>query len=631
MRAINRMLGRWLLVLAALFAAEAPAGHAPWVTFEVLEDTAGSLSVHDVVASGGWAPSSGTLKGGVTKSIFWVRITLDPLCCDEDVMLGVRGTVPRNLQLFKPNAAGLWAVERNGVEVPREEWAYRTARSTFRINASELPGRVLYLRVKGSYTTDSRIEMHLLDEYLDETNTELRTGGVLVGVYLAMLLLQMSIFVTTRVQTPEGYFKYVMALVFNNMLALGYIHLEGKAWTLVVATIIPAASYWFTILFCTMMDLDSKLPRTSRAIKKFSLWFYGFLYLGSILIDYEKFLAATMLSNVVALFITFSMSVYYALLRDGRALFYLVAFVPIDSGLVVRFMANIGIFEQTYFTKNWLYFGTAIHVCLMSAYFVYKFGRLHRVWTEEKAVLTEQRHFVGMVSHEFRTPLAVIRTCAMQLREKLTAPREESVTRCLNIERSVQKLSELIDGYLEFDKFDTSGRPLQATLVDLYALVEEVVSDSDLPVDRVKFTIDDSVAEIYCDRQLMRTAVRNLLANANRHSPQATTIEVDISAAENDRVVISVRDHGEGVPAAELPFIGQRHFRGKNALGSPGTGLGVNLVQKIVEMHGGNLAIYSTPGRGARFTMNIPKDPRPLGFRRIVRRFTSFWGRSAGA
>ena len=107
------------------------------------------------------------------------------------------------------------------------------------------------------------------------------------------------------------------------------------------------------------------------------------------------------------------------------------------------------------------------------------------------------------------------------------------------------------------------------------------------------------------DPKLLRRAFSNLISNALKYSPERGYVE--ICGRTGDGIVeISVADHGIGIPAAELSRVRERFFRGSNAGSIPGTGIGLSLVEQIVEQHGGRMTIESEVGHGTRVTVSLP-------------------------
>lgn len=109
---------------------------------------------------------------------------------------------------------------------------------------------------------------------------------------------------------------------------------------------------------------------------------------------------------------------------------------------------------------------------------------------------------------------------------------------------------------------------------------------------------------IHGDRELLTQALANLIENAIRHTPSGTTIQIAVGI-KGDHVSVSVTDTGPGIPAAELPQVFQRFYRGTNARDVSGSGLGMNLVKAVAELHGGTIQATNT-GPGLSIALDIP-------------------------
>jgi two-component system OmpR family sensor kinase len=110
------------------------------------------------------------------------------------------------------------------------------------------------------------------------------------------------------------------------------------------------------------------------------------------------------------------------------------------------------------------------------------------------------------------------------------------------------------------------------------------------------------------DAKLLFQVFSNVLSNAIKYSPDGGVIAVDAALA-NDEVVVTIADHGIGIPAGDLDRLFERYHRGSNVSGIVGTGVGLYLVKMVVDMHGGAVAVESKEGEGARFTIRLPRKP----------------------
>jgi hypothetical protein len=110
------------------------------------------------------------------------------------------------------------------------------------------------------------------------------------------------------------------------------------------------------------------------------------------------------------------------------------------------------------------------------------------------------------------------------------------------------------------------------------------------------------------DPKLLSQVFDNLLSNALKYSPGAGVAKIT-SGIEDGRLVVAVEDYGIGIPAGDIDRLFERYFRGSNVSGIVGTGVGLNLVKMVVDLHGGDILVESTEGKGSRFTVRLPVAP----------------------
>jgi PAS domain S-box-containing protein len=233
---------------------------------------------------------------------------------------------------------------------------------------------------------------------------------------------------------------------------------------------------------------------------------------------------------------------------------------------------------------------------------------LEEALEHEKQINAMQRQFVTMTSHEFRTPLTIIDGAAQRLlRRKGDVEREFLSEKAGQIRASVARMVELMESFLSAGRM-TNGK-MELTLGDcaIRSLVEQVASrQSELSSrHRIHLDLDMLPARIRCDALGIRQTITNLLSNAVKYSPNATDIEIT-GWSEGDHAHISFRDHGVGIDADDLPKMFSLYFRARTSTGIAGTGIGLNLIKQIVDLHGGDVRVESERGKGSKFTLVLP-------------------------
>jgi two-component system OmpR family sensor kinase len=214
------------------------------------------------------------------------------------------------------------------------------------------------------------------------------------------------------------------------------------------------------------------------------------------------------------------------------------------------------------------------------------------------------RQFVADASHELRTPLATIRGYAELARR---SPEYDPVDALAKVEEEGVRMHALVEDLLLLARLD-SGRPLEDEEVDLTMLALQTVEDARV-VGRDHhwaLALPDEPVQVNGDEQRLHQVLSNLLANARRHTPAGTTVEVAL-ARQNGNAVLSVTDDGPGIPAELQADVFDRFTRAdaSRTRDSGGAGLGLALVQAIVTAHDGSVSVDSHPGR-TRFTVTLP-------------------------
>ncbi|MDO8264343.1 MAG: PAS domain S-box protein [Gallionella sp.] len=220
--------------------------------------------------------------------------------------------------------------------------------------------------------------------------------------------------------------------------------------------------------------------------------------------------------------------------------------------------------------------------------------------------LAEQRQLIAMISHEYRSPLAVIDTATQLLSIKLSAE-SETAPIIARIRRGVFRLVNFLDNCLIEGRMDSDALALHSSTIDLHAFAESVKESTQLISESHRFIaeLDPDLPHLDADPQLLGVMLLNLLGNAIKYSPPGSEVRLRIRHT-GQACSFEVIDQGCGIPADELPFIFQKYMRGRAVTSIPGAGLGLSLVAKITAMHGGRVEMESREGEGTHVTVTIP-------------------------
>jgi two-component system, OmpR family, sensor histidine kinase ChvG len=209
--------------------------------------------------------------------------------------------------------------------------------------------------------------------------------------------------------------------------------------------------------------------------------------------------------------------------------------------------------------------------------------------------------FAADVAHEFKSPLTSIRGAAELLGEGAHDDPEARARFLRNIELDVRRLDRLVTRLLELSRIEASSEPM--TPIDLPALLARITERAGGSAQAFAVRHHTGARTLRAREADLETALRNLLDNAARFSPPGVPVEIEVTAGAGT-VAIAVRDHGPGISPANLPRIFDRFFTTDRD--RDGTGLGLAVVQAVIEAHGGSIRVESEPGAGATFTVSLP-------------------------
>jgi len=245
-----------------------------------------------------------------------------------------------------------------------------------------------------------------------------------------------------------------------------------------------------------------------------------------------------------------------------------------------------------------------------------KAKELETALSKEKELNELQRQFVSMASHEFRTPLAIIDSTAqrlIRLTGKNSLSPENALERFGKIRDSVRRMTRLMESVLTAAKIEEGKINVEIGPCQIGKIIEDVCSrHQEIAKSHViSCELDDIPESVQADSGALEQVLTNLLSNAEKYAPHAPEITVKAYTEFAD-VVVSVHDEGVGIDEDDLGRIGERFFRAKTSAGTPGTGIGLNLSMKLLELHGGSLRVESRKLLGSTFFFRIPiAGPKP--------------------
>ncbi|HVX48992.1 MAG TPA: PAS domain S-box protein [Chitinophagaceae bacterium] len=235
-------------------------------------------------------------------------------------------------------------------------------------------------------------------------------------------------------------------------------------------------------------------------------------------------------------------------------------------------------------------------------------SELTQMLEREKQLSDMKSRFVSTAAHEFRTPLATVLSSINLI--EIYHQDEQKDKRNKHIERvknSVKHLADILNDFLSVDKLEQGQVTISPEKYNLYELALDVIEDIKAlakPGQNISFSYDGEKYIIF-DKQILKNVLLNLLSNAIKYSDEGLDIFLDIKFTDKT-VFIKVEDNGIGIPENEKINLFSKFFRATNAMNIPGTGLGLNIVKKYVELLKGDITFTSKVNQGTSFTIRFP-------------------------
>ncbi len=235
-------------------------------------------------------------------------------------------------------------------------------------------------------------------------------------------------------------------------------------------------------------------------------------------------------------------------------------------------------------------------------------AELNKSLEKERELNELKSRFVSMASHEFRTPLAtMLSSVSLVTKYGERGDGEKQQQHIVKIKSSINALTDILNDFLSVSKLEEGKIESVAEELDLEEFISSIVKEME-PVakeDQKLLYKHNGHSVMQLDKKLLRNIMLNLISNAIKFSPEGKAIEITSSRNKSD-IVITVKDNGIGISKDDQKHLFERFFRGHNAMNIQGTGLGLNIVMKYVELMGGKIDFNSVENKGTKFTLTFP-------------------------
>ncbi|WP_416547570.1 7TM-DISM domain-containing protein [Limnohabitans sp. DCL3] len=586
-------------------------------------DDTGTLTIADVSSpdhANRFKQLQGPLSLGFTPSVVWVRIDLTSAESSQ-WMLEVGQPILEDVRLYHRSPQGDMQ-ERHGTLSglnPQRETDYR--RPVFQVDLKAGVPEVFYLRLTSRTSMVTNLKLWSPMALFENSNLETFIWGLVFGSYVLVVFFYSAFWIWTREKIHLFYVLYVSTNLgaafltgrWNDMLGL---QINTHIHTLALG-IFVCFSLWIAPVFTAYyLGAHRIWPRTVRVFLR-SCTTVSLLCIGLVLMGYySQGVLAIQVTSIFVIFINIAVSGYLAYKGEKKGQLLLLAFSLFYIGVMWRYLRNIGLIEPSWWNESVYQVGAFMHMMVMSTGIFSSYNALRRKSEQERARADAQERqrerqyeFLGMVSHEVRTPLTVISASADNLMIDASLS-VHAKNRASKIIRHTEKLQKLFDTYLNNERLLNGDSAIRMSDINLVALCEALVQDmKDAHGLDIQFSTPIEVS-LRCDPDLLRVAISNLLENARKHVPVKSSIALALRRAEN-KVQIAVTDQGLGVDDRDMPYIFDAYYRGQGAYTSVGSGLGLHLVQFIAQQHHGRVHAQKLQPCGMEFVIEIPVQQPP--------------------
>ncbi|MBO6578575.1 MAG: sensor histidine kinase [Thalassospira sp.] len=451
------------------------------------------------------------------------------------------------------------------------------------------------------------------------------SNSFIKGAILGVLLLAFGIYFAFGVMSGDRsvlwYSGYIFSLFLVSFGVTGYAQLIFKPFWSLASDFVTGTGTAFALgtsimMWSYMTRLDRENRPLFRVMVSYSvLAMAGFLTATS---DWYILYAKVFFGPQIFLLAVMLINLMYRGYRQKHTfqMSYLMVALGVPTiGAMAHLLLLIGWLPVNGFTTSIFALSSLIQLVLVAIAMAYRtYGVINRrvdaLASGQRAdqLASEQRTFITMLSHEFRTPLAIIQRSAEILGLHLQKEPESVLNRLSTIQSNARQLSGLVDAFLTKETLDSATFTTTREAVAINAFLSDLIAQRqrEVPGQNISL-IQSDVVIVEIDRILMERALFNLIENARKYAPGAA-VWISAERAANGYVYIRVVDEGPGIAADDLQNVLNAFYRGRDSVKTQGVGLGLHLTKRIIEAHDGSLSVSVGEEGGTTILIKLPYD-----------------------
>lgn len=632
----------------------------------VLEDPQRRWSIHDIrslALDRQFKPWSGTgdINLGFSSSAYWVKVTLQS--SSQDAVAGVL-----ELPYFLLNTVDFYAPGQipvnTGSDLPLSSRPYLHSMFAFPVQLGPQPSD-FYLRVQSNNSMSVPLHWWPQRAFTHHMQNVLLLQALYFGALLALLIYNLFLFVSLRDRRFLLYTLFMgctgLGMLAGNGLGQMFLWPGRAGFDTLAQTMFLAMAGGFGLLFgCEFLQAGRRTPRLARLINLCAAGFmttavlalstlWGF---GSLNVAAKMVMWIALGSSLVVMFT----SVRVLRLGQKGALMFLLAWCVLWAGVLIAALRSFEILPTNTFTAYAVQIATALEMVLLAFALAdivrherqeldaaqqdalqaqqsmlaasrtteqtlerkvqARTEQLARALNTERQLRTQYMLFGALISHEFRNPLGIVDSQISLLRREQVLESTHLEKRLDTMSKATRRLLDLFDKWLhgnQLSQYIQSGKhePIELGLW-LATLVEKMHAQA----DSAPLVLQPAAKNecVWADKSLLELAVTNLIDNAFKHAGASTAVVIQI-LSKPDWVAISVTDEGCGIDIPHHGAVFDAHYQIEQQSPLIGLGLGLALVRRVAQLHGGHVELISALGKGSTFSIwlphTVPAAPTP--------------------
>ncbi|WP_217587179.1 ATP-binding protein [Lentibacillus saliphilus] len=599
----------------------------------MIKDRNNELTITDVT-SGKWndqfIPTEDIeQESGFFETATWLRFDIRNESEISDWLLEFAFPLIYELHIYEQTNNGIIKHKMAGANLPFDNRDINHRNFIFNLQINPGEERTFYVKALGGGDLHPPIILWNNEAFFDKLQVEFLLLGLFYGIVLVMIVYNLFLYISLRI---KSYLYYVIVITCTlmgklsiNGLGFQYVWPNAPEWNLIATpTWVSLACIFILIFTRRFLDVDQYIP-------SYKYIAYGLMTLNGftlLLLPVSHYTALNfMVIGAFSTFVTVLVVAFMCLKRGARqARFYIIGWLIFLTGVFITILERSVVLPYSLLTEYAGQGALVAEVVLLSFALAdkIKIMRTEKEAAEKQAkdsqslamenlkkVDTLKDEFLAVTSHELRTPLYGMIGIAESLRDGIAGKASTEMKEQLSmLITSGNRLTHLVNDILDFSKLKYDALELQLKPVYVEAIVDIVITVSkplikNKPIKLIK-NLDETLPPVFADENRLQQILYNLLDNAIKYTDNGT---ITITATVTDGgMQISVSDTGKGIPERERknifnPFQQVDHSISRSV---GGTGIGLSITKRLVDLHGGRLTVDSKLGKGSTFSVMLP-------------------------